>query len=72
MAKIARIVNNKIVYSDDHAEVIKPNETLARGRREYQRAKHRKDILQPNQVDYYKAHPEQLDNLSDDLKRLLT
>ncbi len=71
-AKIARIVNGKIVYTDSSADVVKPHETASRSRREAMKVKHRKDLLQPNQVDYYKAHKKDLDNLSPELKRLLS
>jgi hypothetical protein len=72
MSKIARIVNGKIVYSDEHAPVVSPNETEARARREGMKTKHRKELLQKNQTDYYKAYPEQAENLSDDVRRLLS
>jgi len=72
MNKIARIVNDKIIYSDEHAPTITPNETAARERRENMKMKHRKDLLQRNQVDYYKAFPEQAKNLSDETRRLLS
>lgn len=72
MNKIARIISGKIVYSDNHAKVIKPNETEARARRQTMKTKHRKDLLQRNQVEYYKAFPEQAKNLSDETRRLLS
>lgn len=72
MTKIARIVNGEIVYTTERAEISKPNETVARSRRESQRNKYRKETLQPNQTDYYKAYPDKLDNLSDGLKRQLS
>lgn len=67
----AVIKNGKIVYGVD-ADVSKPNETQARSNRQDMKTKHRKDMLQKNQVDYYKAYPNQLDNLDDETKRLLT
>lgn len=67
----AIIRNGEIIY-DQSAELIKPNETQARANREEMKTKHRKDLLQRNQVDYYKAFPEQLENLSDETKRLLS
>ena len=73
MAKtIARIINGKIVYLDEHAPVLTPNETAARENREQQRNKYRGEMLQPNQVDYYKQYPEQAKNLSPELRRLLS
>jgi hypothetical protein len=72
VSKIARIINGEIVYSDKSAEVIKPHDMASRSRREAMKVKHRKDLLQKNQVDYYKAYPKELDNLSDETKRLLS
>jgi hypothetical protein len=72
MNKIARIVNGRIVYSDDHAPTIIPNETEARARREGMKTKHRAELLQPNQTDFYKVYPDQAKNLSDDTRRLLS
>lgn len=72
MSKIARIVNNKIVYSDEHAQVVKPNETEARAKRQNMKTNYRKELLQKNQVDYYRAYPEQAKNLNDDTRRLLS
>jgi len=71
MSKIARVINGKIVYSDSHAEVIKPNETSARERRQDMKTRNRKELLQKNDLDYYRAYPEQAENLSDDLRRML-
>lgn len=72
MNNIARIVNGKIIYTDTHAPVTTPNETAARERREAMKTKNRKELLQRNQVDYYKAYPEQAKNLSDEARRLLS
>lgn len=69
--RIARIVNGKIVYGS-HAQVIKPNEMAANERRQRMRTDRRKEMLQRNQVDYYKAYPEQAKNLSDETRRLLS
>lgn len=71
MNKIARIVNGKIVYGE-HAEVVKPNETEARARRQNMKVNYRKELLQKNQVDFYKAYPEQAKNLNDEARRLLS
>lgn len=69
--KIARIINGRIVYGE-HAGISKPNETAARASREDQKVRFRKDILQRNQVDYYKAYPEQAKDLNPELRRLLS
>lgn len=65
------IRNGQIVYDVD-AELLKPNETSARANREDTKTKHRKDLLQKNEVAYYKAFPEQAKNLSDETRRLLS
>jgi len=72
MGQITRIINGKLVEVSEHAPVIKPNETEARANRENMKVAHRKDLLQRNQVDYYKAYPEQAKNLSDETRRLLS
>ena len=72
MNKIARIVNGKIIYSNEHAPTITPNETEARARREGMKTKHRAELLQPNQTEYYKVYKDQAKNLSDDVRRLLS
>lgn len=69
--KIARIIGGRIVYGD-HADISKPTETAARASREDQKVRFRKDILQKNQVDYYKAYPEQAKDLNPELRRLLS
>jgi len=69
---IARIVNGRIVYIDEHAPTLHPNETAARASREDQRVRYRAEMLQPNQVDYYKVYPEQAQNLSPELRRMLS
>lgn len=71
MNKIAKIINGKIVYGQ-HAEIVKPNETEARARRQGMKTQYRKEMLQKNQVDYYKAYPKQAENLNPDLRRLLS
>lgn len=72
MSKIARIINGKIVYSDTHAPITLPNETEARSNRETMKNNHRADMLQPNQVGYYKQYPNQAKNLPDETRRLLS
>lgn len=67
----AVIRNGKIIYDVD-AEVSKPSETAARENREAMKTKHRGDMLQRNEVGYYKKYPKELDNLSPELKRLLS
>jgi hypothetical protein len=69
--KKAIIRGGRIVYGED-ASRVEPNETAARERRENMRAKHRAELLQPNQVDYYKQYPEQAKNLNDETRRLLS
>jgi len=71
--KKAIIRGGKIIYGDDvSAAQFKPNETAAHERRENEKVKYRKDLLQRNQVDYYKAYPEQAKNLSDEVRRLVS
>lgn len=72
MNKIARIINGQIVYTDSHAPASRPNETAARANREEMKTTHRKDLLQRNEVGYYRAYPEQAKNLSDETRRLLS
>lgn len=67
----AVIRNGKIIYGED-ATILKPHETAARSKREDMKTNHRKDMLQRNQVDYYKAYPEQTKNLNDETRRLLS
>lgn len=67
----AVIRNGRIVYDID-SEIIKPTETAARASREDQRVRYRKDILQKNQVGYYKAFPEAAKELNPELRRLLS
>lgn len=71
MSKRAIIRDGKIIY-DKPANMLKPNETVARERRQAMRVNHRADLLQENQVDFYKVHPERLDDLPDETKRLLS
>lgn len=69
----AIIRNGRIIYGYDiNAQVVQPTETAARARREDMKVRHRKDLLQPNQTDFYKAYPKQLENLNDETKRLLS
>lgn len=67
----AVIRNGKIVY-DVGAQRLKPNETAARERRQSMKTKHRAELLQPNQVDFYKQYPDQAKDLSDETRRLLS
>lgn len=66
------IIRNGRIYYDTAAEVIKPTETAARASREDQRVRYRKDILQKNQVDYWKVHKDQAAELNPELRRLLS
>ncbi len=70
--RLAVIRNGRIIYDDIGATTIQPNETAARERRESMKTKHRKALLQKNQTEFYRAYPEQLENLSDETKRLLS
>lgn len=72
MGKITRIINGQLVDVDEPASVIKPNVTEARASREDQKVRYRKDLLQKNQVDFYKAYPEKAKELSPELRRLLS
>lgn len=66
---IARIINGKIVYLDESAPVIQPNDTAARASREDQKVRYRAELLQPNEADYYKVYKDQGKNLSPELRR---
>lgn len=68
---IAIIRNGRIIYGEE-ATVPLPTETEARSSREAQRNKYRAEILQPNQVDYYKVHPDKAAGFSDELRRQLS
>lgn len=71
--KKAIIRNGKIVYGDElEAAHTRPSETEARSNREKMKTGHRKELLQRNEVAYYKAYPEQAKNLSDEARRLLS
>lgn len=71
MNKITRIHNGSIVYGEA-ADTIKPTETAANANREAMKVNHRGDMLQRNETEYYKKYPEQLENLSPELRRLLS
>lgn len=68
---IAIIRNGKIIYGES-AAVPLPTETEARSNREAQKVKYRADLLQPNQVDYYKVYPDKAKDLNPELRRLLS
>lgn len=71
MGKITRIHNGKIV--EGSASVVLPSETSARENRQGMRTKHRKELLQKNQVDYWKVHPDQAEKeLPPETRRLLS
>lgn len=71
MAKLIAVIRNgKIVYGGE-AVVAKPTETAARENRESMKTKHRKDMLQKNNLEYYRAFPKEAENLSDGLRRQL-
>lgn len=69
--RIAKIVNGRIVYGE-HSEVITPNERAAKERREGEKVKYRKELLQRNQTDFYRAYPEHMKDLPEDTQRLLS
>jgi hypothetical protein len=71
MGQRAVIRGNKILY-DVEAKKSTPNDTVARANRQDMKYRHRKELLQPNQVDYYKAHKDQLKDLPDETQRLLS
>lgn len=72
MSKISIIRNGKIIEISDALSVVHPNETAARESRTDQRNRFRKETLQKNQVDYYKAYPDQAKDLNPELRRLLS
>ncbi len=67
----AIIRGNKIIYNEE-ARIVKPNETAAREKRQAMKTKHRAELLQRNEVDYYKKYPEQAKNLNNETRRLLS
>ncbi len=71
MGDKAIIKNGRIIYGEN-AEVVKPNETAAREKRQSMKTKHRKDLLQKNETSYYRAFPEQAKNFNDETRRLLS
>lgn len=71
MAKIVRIHHGRIV--EGASDTILPSETSARENRQAMKTKHRKELLQKSQVDYWKAYPEQAKTeLPDETRRLLS
>lgn len=72
MARIARIINGRIVELDESAPVMRPNETVARESREDQRVRYRAETLQKSDPDYWKVYKDQAENLSPELRRLLS
>lgn len=71
MNKKVVIRNGKIV--EDTAKVAIPNELSARYNREHMKREHRKDLIQPTQVDFAKAFPERAKELyNEDTLRLLS
>lgn len=70
MSNIVRIHNGKIV--EGSSDVINPSETSARENRQAMRTKHRRELLQPNQVDYYKEYPQHMKDLPEETQRLLS
>ncbi len=73
MHKKAIIRSGKIIYGDDIQAIHEtPNETQAKANREDMKVRHRKDMLQKNQVDYWKVHKDQAEMLNPELRRLLS
>lgn len=70
MNKKVVIRNGKIVSGE--AITIQPNETAANENRRNMRDNWRKEMLQKNQIDFYKAYPNHAKNLSDETRRLLS
>lgn len=68
--KKAVIRNGKIVYDVDATPII-PNDTEARANRQSMKVNKRKELLQRNDLNYYRAYPEQAKNLSDEIRRLI-
>lgn len=67
----AVIRNGKIIYGQE-ANAIKPSSTEAKARREAMKTNHRKDLLQPNQTDYYRVYKDKANDLPDETRRLLS
>lgn len=72
MNKVAIIRRGTIIYLDEHATVAHPNETAARESRENQRVRYRAETLQKSDPDYWKVYKDQAENLSPELRRLLS
>lgn len=67
----AIIRNGKIIYGVN-AEIPKPNETEAKANRNDQKVRHRADMLQPTETDYYRVYKDQAKDLPDETRRLLS
>ena len=67
----AIIRNGRIVYGEE-ANTVQPSGSAAREKREEMKRKYRGELLQKNQVDYYKVNPEQAKELNPELRRLLS
>lgn len=71
MAKRVIIKNGKIIEAKASTIIANPNS--AKFNREHMKREHRKDLLQPNQVDFAKAYPEKAKELyNEDTLRLLS
>lgn len=71
MNKRVVIRNGKII--DGSAVYIKPNDLSAKFEREHMKREHRRDLVQPNQVDFAKAWPDKAKELyNEDTLRLLS
>jgi hypothetical protein len=65
------VIKNGRIYYGEEAEIVLPNEMQARANREDMKVRHRKDMLQPNDLNYYRAYKDQAKNLPDDIRRLV-
>jgi len=63
--KIAIIRNGKIIYDTDPT-ISKPNEMSARHFRESERSKYRRELTQPNDVNFAKAYPDKFKEMYGD------
>lgn len=65
------IRNGKIV--EEEATIVHANQMSAKFDREHMKREHRKDLIQPNQVDFAKAYPDKAKEMyGEDTLRLLS
>lgn len=71
MNKKVVIRNGKIIEGE--AQVAKPNDLSAKFDREHMKREYRRDLVQPNQVDFAKAWPEKAKEMyNEDTLRLIS